>query len=181
MMASEETLQALKTLLQAGITVTAVVDETTLAKANQLPAALDASGGVRVAEQNLRAGEEAIDDLQAIAVRPTADPDLALSLVGSAALEKGHAMLAAPGSLYWLSAMNTGAAAYFQIHNAAAEPAGGSAPVHSEYVAANGTAKIDPKIVPLKFSAGCYACFSSTAATLTAVGAVGWFDAQVQG
>jgi hypothetical protein len=103
-----------------------------------------------------------------------------LTNIHSPALEASHVLSAAPCKVRSVKAINTGVTtAYLMLFDAAALPADGTAPSRCPIPIAAGDVNGDTWEGTTAFAIGCVAALSSTVATLTVTGAVGWFDAEV--
>jgi hypothetical protein len=90
------------------------------------------------------------------------------TIVQSTALEAGHIISAAPGTLLTLTVLNTKSSSqYIQIHNSATAASNGDVPVFIYPATTATTIEIDKGTNGVDFSAGIYVCNSSTAATRT--------------
>jgi hypothetical protein len=106
--------------------------------------------------------------------------DAPASNLHSSALEASHVLSAAPCKVRSVKAINTGVTtAYLMLFDAAALPADGTAPSRCPIPIAAGDVNGDTWEGSTAFATGCVAALSSTVATLTVTGAVGWFDAEV--
>lgn len=191
MMATEETLAALKTLIAAGITVTVGneitvdIDSSDLAKASQFAATLGQKA--RAASPSVALSNE---DAAAVALLATEATLAALnakvpafgsaerSIVRAATLAKSTVVKASTGRIHSLlvrvAAASTLATYYVQLHDAASLPADGAAPFFS--VRVDHTLNIPDLLMfgedfftclGLPFATGCVAALSTTEDTLT--------------
>lgn len=100
--------------------------------------------------------------------------------VSSTAYAKSLVIKASAGRLYSLQGYNSGVAQFYQLHDAAALPADGAAPVCIIFVPAASNFSFDWGMVGRPFTTGIVICNSSTGPTKT-LGATAdsWFDAQI--
>lgn len=126
----------------------------------------------------------AVEDLDATAGRllvPRVAVECVDTRVGSAALEASHIISASACTLRSAKAYNSsGGTLYLQVFNAASLPANGTAPARTPIPVLAGDVNGDAWEGGTRLSTGCVLALSSTIATLTVAGAVGWFDAEVR-
>jgi hypothetical protein len=95
-------------------------------------------------------------------------------LYTSAALEEGN-VVAGIASVDAIIVTNTDVAAFFQIFDSATLPIDTTVPLVSIAIPASTSVTFDPEGLRTRFSAGIAFCLSSTCATKTVVGDVGFF------
>lgn len=146
--------------------------------------------GVECADGKIRAQQANNDGAALVSIANSALPSGAatsalqsaapLTNIHSPALEASHVLSATPCKVRSVKAINTGAAPlYLMLFDAAALPANGTAPSRVPIPIAAGDVNGDTWEGSTAFATGCVAALSSTVATLTVAGAVGWFDAEV--
>lgn len=126
----------------------------------------------------LMLGKTANGDLVPLRVSAAGRQNRDGSVANSAALEASRVLKAAPGTLVAVIGYNGKASAQFiQLHDAAAVPADGAAPVAAFTVPAASNFSLD---IPIAFGTGIVVCNSSTAATKTIGAADCFFTAVVE-
>ena len=100
--------------------------------------------------------------------------------VGSSVLEASHVISIAPKSLRSAKVLNTSASPlYLMVFDATSLPVNGTAPSRTPIPVEAGDVNGDDWPGGTALATGCVVALSSTVATLTVAGAVGWFDAEV--
>lgn len=101
--------------------------------------------------------------------------------VGSSALEASHVVATAARSLYRAACLNSsGVDLWLFVLDATILPADGAVPSRTPIPCPAGSIGIDEWQGGTALTTGCVLALSSTLATLTIAGAVGWFDAEVR-
>lgn len=114
------------------------------------------------------------------AVEQLVDDNEPASNATVSALDDALIVKAAAGVLYGFSGFNSGPAQFIQVHDDAAVPANGEAPVLVFEVGADQPFSVDFGRRGRAFASGIVLCNSSTLATKTIGAADCWFDAQFE-
>jgi hypothetical protein len=145
------------------VTTGQAVNVQTTARGEQLVAI--SSGATAVAVKAASTAAVAADPTLAVAISPNL-PVPTASFVNSAATTNATSVKASAGTVYSITASNTGAAAAFvKFYNLAAAPTvGTSVPVFTMSIPASGTVTINPSLVGIRFATGIALAITNLAA-----------------
>lgn len=117
----------------------------------------------------------------AVAIAPQSSANGAIAGVVSAAVEGSHVLKASAGNLYRVSITTGGTAGYLMVFNATTAPADGAVtPTMCRVIAANSTLSVTVDGMPVRFSTGITAVFSSTGCFTKTISATAFIEGYVQ-
>jgi len=112
---------------------------------------------------------------------PNSNPDGAIAIAPSTAIESNHVFKASAGNLYRVALTNGASAGFLLVFNATTAPADGAVtPRICRAVQANGSVEVDHSGAPDYFDTGIVAVFSTTGCLTKTASATGFFEGSVK-